>query len=95
MGLEVNTREFDRLMNKLESSVTDAFDNTGTNFKNITPVRTGNARNRTKHSKDKIEANYPYAARLDEGYSRQAPQGMTEPSINYFVKTLQRLLGRI
>lgn len=44
-----------------------------------TPVRSGNARRRTRLNKNTIEANYPYAERLDQGYSQQAPQGMSEP----------------
>jgi hypothetical protein len=50
-------------------------------FKSITPVDTGRARRSTKLEGDKtIHADYPYAQRLDEGYSKQAPQGMTKPT---------------
>ena len=49
-------------------------------FRDITPVRTGNARNRTRLQRDEIQANYAYAQRLDDGWSRQAPRGMTAPT---------------
>lgn len=49
-------------------------------FKNTTPIRTGNARKKTKkEGTDTIFADYAYAKRLDQGYSRQAPDGMSKP----------------
>lgn len=50
-------------------------------FRDNTPVRNGNARRRTRKRQDEIHANYPYAKRLDEGYSKQSPDGMTKPTI--------------
>lgn len=43
--------------------------------------RPGNARRSTVLRGNSIEANYPYAKRLEEGWSSQAPDGMTEPTI--------------
>jgi len=61
-------------------------------FVKNTPYRSGNARRNTKKFGNNIDANYPYAQRLEEGYSRQAPKGMTEPTIeevrDYVYKTL-------
>jgi hypothetical protein len=58
-------------------------------FVKNTPVRSGNARRNTRLVQKKtIVANYPYAERLDEGYSRQSPKGMTEPTQDYIQKTL-------
>lgn len=49
-------------------------------FRNITPEDTGNAKRKTKkEGTDTIFANYAYAKRLDQGYSRQAPDGMSKP----------------
>lgn len=50
-------------------------------FVKNTPVRSGNARRKTKKTGNTIDANYPYAQRLEEGYSKQAPNGMTEPTL--------------
>ena len=58
-------------------------------WKRITPKRTGNAKRRTKRQGNKILANYPYAERLDDGYSKQAPRGMFDPTLKYL-----RRLGR-
>ena len=49
-------------------------------FRDVTPIRSGNARRRTRLVGDEIRANYAYAQRLDSGWSRQAPDGMTTPT---------------
>ena len=55
-------------------------------FGKITPVRSGRARDSWKLRK-KSKSNYevsnkvPYIERLDAGYSKQAPKGMTRPSL--------------
>lgn len=51
-----------------------------------TPKLTGNARQHTKLSGDSILAQYPYAVRLDNGYSKKAPDGMSKPTDDY-IKT--------
>jgi hypothetical protein len=56
-----------------------------------TPIRSGNARRRTYLKKEVIVTQYPYAQRLDEGYSNQAPDGMSKPVAAF----LQRLVDRI
>jgi hypothetical protein len=63
-------------------------------FKAQTPVRTGNARRSTILQKDTIVGAYPYAQRLDDGYSRQAPNGMSEPTERYIKKRLDAILGK-
>lgn len=59
-----------------------------------TPVRSGNARRNTDfvrtNSGGTIHADYPYAERLDEGYSSQAPQGMTKPTLRYIRAQVRR-----
>jgi hypothetical protein len=63
-------------------------------FKAHTPIRTGNARSRTSLNKDTIHAAYPYAQRLDNGYSPQAPDGMTKPTEAYVQKTLDQIIRK-
>ena len=63
--------------------------------KSITPIRTGNARAHTYYqSPNTIKADYPYARRLDEGYSPQAPQGMSEPTEKYVEKLVKDELAK-
>lgn len=60
-------------------------------FRSHTPIRTGNARSKTRLQGQTIEANYPYATQLDQGSSSQAPDGMTKPTEFYIKKTLDRI----
>lgn len=62
-------------------------------FKGLTPVRTGFAKRNTKLVNDVIEAAYAYAFVLDKGRhmtprgargSKQAPEGMSKPTIKKF-----------
>lgn len=58
-------------------------------FIEFTPKRSGNARDKTRLKGDTIHANYAYAARLDQGYSKhKGGVGMTEPT----VKAIQNYL---
>jgi len=63
-------------------------------FKSITPIRTGNARRRTRLQGQTIKGAYDYASRLDEGYSRQAPLGMSGPTLEYLQKLVQNIFRR-
>ena len=64
-------------------------------FVDSTPIRTGNARRNTSLRGNTIDANYNYAERLDEGYSRQAPKGMTGPTEKFLEKRIDDLIGKI
>lgn len=63
-------------------------------FRALTPIRSGNARRRTLLVGETIQANYPYAQRLDEGWSKQAPKGITRPWEQWFRKRIQKIMGR-
>ena len=52
-------------------------------FRDHTPIKTGNARRNTHLTGDTIQADYRYAQRLDNGYSPQAPSGMSKPTDQY------------
>ncbi len=81
------TRRIQRQLNKLPDEAYDV-------FRKETPIRTGNARSRTQLRGDTIEANYPYAQRLDDGYSRQSPRGMILPTMQYLRKRFRQIIGR-
>lgn len=63
-------------------------------FKSLTPIDSGNARRKTRLEKDTIKADYPYAQRLDEGWSKQAPRGMTIPFEKWFKSKIKQIMGR-
>lgn len=52
-------------------------------FKPATPIAKGNARRKTQLRGSDIVADYPYAGRLDQGHSKQAPDGMIKPTVEH------------
>lgn len=62
-------------------------------FVKNTPINKGNARRNTKlRNKKEIIADYPYAKKLNEGYSKQSPQGMTEPTMDYIAEEFIKIM---
>ena len=68
-------------------------------FKDITPVKTGNAKSKTTLNKNEINAAYPYAGVLDKGRhmttrgargSYQAPDGMTKPTERFVQEYIKK-----
>jgi hypothetical protein len=60
-----------------------------------TPKRSGNARRKTSFvNKNTIWANYPYAKRLNEGWSKQAPDGMVEPTTRFIMRKLRQIIRK-
>lgn len=59
-----------------------------------TPKKSGNARRHTNLKGDAIHADYPYAQRLDQGWSKQAPNGMSEPITKFLERELQKLIRK-
>lgn len=84
-------KQFDLLSRELKQLPKDA----GRVFKSATPILTGNARNRTTVNGNVIKANYPYARRLDQGYSPKAPKGMIQPTIEYIERRLNTFTRKI
>jgi hypothetical protein len=59
-------------------------------FKDITPIDQGNAKRSTrKQGSDSIHADYAYAGRLNRGWSNQAKQGMSVPTIEHIQKYIK------
>ena len=59
-----------------------------------TPKDTGNARRQTALKKNEIQANYAYAKRLDEGWSKQAPNGMSQPTEQFIKQRTDKILRK-
>ena len=79
-----------KLAKQLDNISTDAYDY----FVAQTPIKTGNARRNTDldKPKDTIYADYDYAGRLDAGASRQAPNGMIEPTQRFIKREFDRII---
>lgn len=82
------TPDLQKIQRKLAKVPKEAFDQ----FVADTPIRSGNARRRTKLVNGKIVAGYNYAQKLDEGFSRQAPEGMTKPTKEFIQKRVAAIL---
>lgn len=63
-------------------------------FKKTTPIKTGNARRRTRLQGETIKADYPYATELDDGKSRQAPEGMVKPTEEFITKRVKAIMRK-
>ena len=63
-------------------------------FVKVTPIDSGNARKSTSLRNKTIHADYPYAQRLDQGWSKQAPKGMIEPTINFIERRLRQIMRK-
>jgi hypothetical protein len=63
-------------------------------FRAHTPIKTGNARSKTVLKQDVIKASYPYAKPLNDGISRQAPDGMTKPTEAFVKKSTDKIMKR-
>lgn len=63
-------------------------------FVKNTPVDTGNARRNTRLKNDTIEANYSYAVPLDNGHSRQSPDGMVKPTEQFIADRVDKILRK-
>jgi hypothetical protein len=60
-----------------------------------TPVDSGNARRQTKLENNKtINANYNYAVPLDQGWSKQARDGMSKPTGKYIEQLLRQTIRK-
>lgn len=60
----------------------------------VTPVRSGNARRKTRLKGDTIDANYQYAVPLNDGWSKQAPQGMSKPTEEFIKRSVRQKLRK-
>ena len=63
-------------------------------FVKLTPKDTGRARRNTTLRNEVIIADYPYARRLDEGASKQAPKGMTKPLAQWLRRRFDLIIKR-
>jgi len=83
MGIKVNDKEVMQMFEEMKDIPQFVMEKTYPYLKSRTPIRSGNARSKTRieNNKSQIGSRYPYADTLDKGWSRQAPKGFTEPSI--------------
>lgn len=85
------TASLRRVQSDLDKLPAQAFDF----WVKITPKDTGNARRKTRlENRRVINADYPYAVPLDQGWSKQAPKGMSEPTDKFIQRRLKTILRK-
>lgn len=91
-NIALQTKKIENELNKVPAKATEFF-----KYGAPTPIRSGRARRNTRLQGNEIVANYPYAQKLDEGYSKQAPEGMSKPTLEYIQRTVARIMkgGRV
>lgn len=90
-SIKRQTFNIDRRIEKLEREFQKIKDEAHKKFVQETPIDTGNARRSTDLRGNEIQANYDYSVKLQNGYSRQAPDGMTDPTIEHVRKFIKRI----
>lgn len=88
------TDNISKSLRKIQTSIDQVPEAAYAYWRSITPVRTGNARRKTRLNQNTIEANYPYAQVLDSGASRQAPKGMSEPTTQYLDREYRKRIRK-
>lgn len=84
-GFRRRQRQLEQFLDSLPRKMHDE-------FVKATPIRSGNAKRSTQLRGNEIVANYPYAVRLEkESWSRQAPDGMSDPTIKWVRGELRKL----
>ena len=82
--IKARLQEVDRKVNRIKDFAHEE-------FRKITPIRTGNARSKTNRINRGVEAAYPYANKLNDGFSRQAPKGMTDPTVEKIQQFVRKI----
>lgn len=88
MEVKVNISPIKTLVNRAKAASEDIIVDAHKFFIDNTPLRSGNARKRTRLQGDSIVADYAYSEKLNEGYSKQSPNGMVDPTVEHIEKVL-------
>lgn len=92
MSVTFNVNSLKNTVKSIQKKLNNLPKEAYTEFVKDTPIRTGNARRKTTLNGHTINANYPYAQRLDDGYSPQSPDGMTKPTLAFVKKRLKQIM---
>lgn len=88
------TDNISKSLKRIEASIDGVPEEAYAFWRSVTPIRSGNARRKTRLKQNTIEANYPYAQALDSGASRQAPKGMSEPTTQYLDREYRKRIRK-
>lgn len=95
MTKQVDLAGFTKKLQLSEKTLDQAYQHAFTFFRDLTPYRSGNAYRNTHRNGSRIVADYPYAQRLDTGWSQLAPRGMSADTVIEFDRYLKSQLRKI
>ena len=95
--VNVNKQIFDKRIKELQKVPEKSMQEALPVLKKNTPIDKGNARRSTRLTNKNLTifSDYPYAGRLDDGYSKQSPKGFTDPTIDALENIVDKIVGRI
>lgn len=94
MALKKTSDRMSPSLSKIQRQLANVPARTYNFFVSVTPKDTGNARNKTILRGSTIQAKYPYARRLDQGWSPQAKQGMVKPTVKFLTRLLNSIIRK-
>ena len=97
-NITIDDRAFQNMLKRVEPALLRSWSEAGKFYKQATPiapVNGGNAQSKTSTKDNVITADYGYAARLDEGWSKQRPQGMSTETVEVFESRVNQNLGKL
>lgn len=99
LSFKINKNDLVALQKEINQAVDNASEGTFKFFKKVTPIKSGNARRNTRYKERRnsntILGDYDYSGVLDAGRSKQAPKGMTKPSLKELERLLKKELRKI
>lgn len=95
MSVKVDATVFKKRMSQLSELPSVLLKDALKFTKENTPVASGNARNKTTIKGNKVVSDYAYAGRLNDGYSKQAPSGFTQPTIQQLDDAASKYVRKI
>jgi hypothetical protein len=95
LSIKIDARGLKSKLKRWTSQVEQLPERALAKFIKNTPIDTGHARRNTVlQPKNIIEGDYPYSRRLENGWSRQAPNGMVTPTEKWLKQEFNRIFKR-
>lgn len=93
LKFKFNTRNLEKKIKKINKSLDDINNEALEKFRELTPIDSGNARRSTVLGESRgvkeIQGRYPYAQKLDSGWSKQRRTGMTRPFRTWWIRRIR------
>lgn len=99
MSIQYDDSEFRKMLNELSGAKKEVAEKAYKYFLRKTPIKSGYARRHTNltvnNSGATISADYNYASSLDEGKSKQSPEGMTGPTEKEVKRLMEQYIKKV